>query len=195
MKETYLTQVIGNEVVSTTHYKRVYGTGFKVSYKGATYYLTNRHVCLAIKSIKGEPLPSITINGDMESILAMDSRHDICLVKCTNCSGGLKLASSYNIDEKVVLIGHPRGQNRTFREGRIVAKGSRIFPWLPMPFMRSFIKVSTIAYPGNSGSPIVNKWGNVVGILFAGDRAYHTEAYVVPLEAVTDFLERYLDSV
>lgn len=193
MRETYLTKVIGNEVVATSYFKRVYGTGFKVRYKDATYYLTNRHVCMAIKGLKGKPLSSITIDGNVESILAMDSRHDICLVKCTNCSGGLKLASSYNIDEKIVLIGHPRGQNRTFREGRIVTKGSRLFNWLPMPFMRSFLKISAIAYPGNSGSPVVNKWGNVVGILFAGDRAYHTEAYVVPLEEVVKFLSRYIN--
>ena len=44
-----------------------------------------------------------------------------------------------------------------------------------------------ISYGGNSGSPVVNFWGDVVGVLYAGSR-HVTDSYVVPLH----YLKRIL---
>lgn len=41
--------------------------------------------------------------------------------------------------------------------------------------------------PGNSGSPIVNIYGNVVGVAFAANES-GTHSYIVPLEDLKDFL-------
>ena len=48
--------------------------------------------------------------------------------------------------------------------------------------------INNIAYGGNSGSPVVNKWGNVIGVLFAGRRDQPTASSTVPLSAIHDFL-------
>lgn len=45
--------------------------------------------------------------------------------------------------------------------------------------------------PGNSGSPIVNFYGNVVAVLFAGNPGDAMETYAVPLETVEEFLANY----
>lgn len=47
-----------------------------------------------------------------------------------------------------------------------------------------------ISYGGNSGSPVVNFYGNVVGVLFAGSRQV-TDAYLVPRDVVKKFVEKY----
>ena len=48
--------------------------------------------------------------------------------------------------------------------------------------------VNLISYGGNSGSPILSKWGRVVGVLFAGYRGQPTASYMVPLSYVEGFL-------
>lgn len=47
-----------------------------------------------------------------------------------------------------------------------------------------------ISYGGNSGSPVVDFYGNVVGVLYAGGQQV-TDAYVVPLSVVKKFLEKF----
>jgi S1-C subfamily serine protease len=48
--------------------------------------------------------------------------------------------------------------------------------------------LNAISYKGNSGSPVVNFFGNLTGVLFAGGRDV-TDAYVVPLATIKEFLK------
>jgi V8-like Glu-specific endopeptidase len=45
-------------------------------------------------------------------------------------------------------------------------------------------------YPGNSGSPVMNSSGDVVGIIFAGDNRTNYGSYV-PVFKIREFLERF----
>ena len=49
--------------------------------------------------------------------------------------------------------------------------------------------LNAISYGGNSGSPVVNIFGNVIGVLFAGNRSQPTDAYLVPLDVIKSFLK------
>lgn len=52
------------------------------------------------------------------------------------------------------------------------------------------LETNAETYPGNSGSPVVNIYGNLIGVLFAGNGDDHW-GYIVPLEQVRDFLSVY----
>ena len=52
-------------------------------------------------------------------------------------------------------------------------------------------QISAIAYPGNSGSPVVNKFGNVIGLLFAGNSEAVNDAYLVKLQYLKEVLDLY----
>ena len=47
--------------------------------------------------------------------------------------------------------------------------------------------VTASIYPGNSGSPVFNKYGNVVGVAFASNE--FSRGYIIPLSFVVNFLE------
>lgn len=50
------------------------------------------------------------------------------------------------------------------------------------------LHINVISYGGNSGSPVVDDLGNVVGVLFAGSRQAVTATFAVPLEYVKSFI-------
>jgi S1-C subfamily serine protease len=99
------------------------------------------------------------------------------------------MADSYRSGELIRVIGYPRGLSKTVRKGRIFDKDSTYFPWLQRT--TEYVHISAIGYPGNSGSPVIDKYGRVVGVLFAGT-SFHTEALIVPLEYLKNFLAREL---
>lgn len=49
---------------------------------------------------------------------------------------------------------------------------------------------NAITFPGSSGSPVVNVFGNLVGVVFAGHRMTNY-GYIIPISEVNKFLEIY----
>ena len=169
-------------------------TGFYINYYGKYRILTNRHVCDA--QINRNKSHFIQFGDYVGRILYIDKHHDLCLVS-SNRKSGLKLADYQSMPlEKVVLVGYPRGIGKVIREGRIIEQELLIAPWLLPHALRVYTyRVSTPAYPGNSGSPVVNTKGKVTGVLFAGSPIYPLEPFIVPLRYVKAFLNEVIYNV
>lgn len=171
---------------------KTYGTGFNIKFQGKNFVITNAHVCKVSDMLKTKG--TAIVNGNKLKIIKVWDKHDLCALE-SDREEGLELAyqDSSPLD-KVTLIGHPRGLDLTVREGRIISEDFIIVMLkngLPTMFVSD--TVSTTAYGGNSGSPILNRWGRVVGVLFAGQDAYPHEPSIVPYEFLKEFLEELME--
>lgn len=147
-------------------------TGFLIQApSGKVYLMTAAHVCIGL-------IPP-------NEWVRISPQHDVCVAKARleSIVGGykvLKPASTLENFQRVYILGHPLGQGLTLTEGTVAGKIMFNDLW--------FNAVTAVAYPGNSGSPVLDKYGNVVGILVAGLQTT-TRNVTVPIEDVSGFLK------
>jgi len=135
------------------------GSGFLVSSDG--YLLTNRHVVGGSKFVKVKWSDGSESLGE---VIRSDARRDVALVK-TDPQRRTPLAlrtGAVQLGEPVFAIGTPlqdRLQN-TLTKG--IVSANRVFEG--QPFIQSDVTVN----PGNSGGPLLDEKGFVVGLTVSG---------------------------
>ncbi|MFA4953277.1 MAG: trypsin-like peptidase domain-containing protein [Candidatus Pacearchaeota archaeon] len=132
------------------------GTGFIVNNEG--YLVTNAHVLVGGKNVNAITYNQEIINAEL---IGYDGELDIALLKISGEYSALTLANSDNVQigEKVIAIGNPLGLQFSVSEG-IVSAVKR--PGLTD--MKVYIQTDAALNPGNSGGPLINKQGEVIGI-------------------------------
>ena len=162
-------------------------TGFHLKYRDKVYIVTNRHVC---DSHTNHFRHDNIVFGDyVGEIIYKDPKHDLCLVTSDRDSGLELSEKGVKEMDKIILVGYPRGIGKVVRRGRIIEEKFWSAPWLNGLYIRSY-QISAMAYGGNSGSPVVNEEGKVIGVLFAGSPMFPSEPFIVPFLELKDFLER-----
>ncbi|MAH03766.1 hypothetical protein CMI39_03200 [Candidatus Pacearchaeota archaeon] len=137
------------------------GTGFIITNEG--YIVTNAHVLAdeqgrlasGIKAITHE---QETINADF---IGYNGELDIALLKISGDYNELILGNSENIQigEKVIAIGNPLGLQFSVSQG-IVSAIHR--PGINK--IEAYIQTDAALNPGNSGGPLINTQGEIIGI-------------------------------
>jgi len=139
------------------------GSGFIISKKGDEYYVvTNNHV-----AGKAETISIKMDNGDSydASLVGADPRKDLAVVKFTS-NKDLPLAKLGNSDslyvgDWVLAIGSPFGYKSSVSAGIVSALGRQNGP---DGNINDFIQTDAAINQGNSGGPLVNMKGEVIGI-------------------------------
>lgn len=85
--------------------------------------------------------------------------------------------------QKVYLIGNSLGDGICITSG-IISDGKRAMPGLSYPY----IMTDAAANHGNSGGPLVDERGSVIGVLVAGVQNAEGMNYAIPIDIVKEFL-------
>jgi serine protease Do len=159
--------------------QRGVGSGFIVSDDG--YVLTNAHV------VEGADEVTVTLTDRREfkaKVLGSDKRSDVALLKlsATNLpylrTGD---SSKIRVGEWVIAIGSPFNLDNTVTAGIISAKSRDTGEYLPL------IQSDVAVNPGNSGGPLINMRGEVIGInsqIATLSGAYNGISFAVPIDEV-----------
>lgn len=138
-------------------------TGFLIDGKG--YLVTNAHVISKMKNIyvennKGEYFVAHAVYTDIASDLAIIKITDTSYKSISNLPYSLKKANS-DLGEQFFTLGFPRNEI-VYGEGYVSAKSGNDGDSLAY-------QLTVSANPGNSGGPVVNKNGEIIGIITAKD--------------------------
>jgi len=159
------------------------GSGFIISSDG--YILTNAHVVDAADEVDVK----LTDKREFKAkVIGSDKRTDIALLKIDTT--GLPFVKTgdpnkLKVGEWVVAIGSPFGFENSVTAGIVSAKGRSLPDENLVPFIQSDVAVN----PGNSGGPLFNLKGEVVGInsqIYSRTGGFMGLSFAIPIDVAND---------
>ena len=167
------------------------GSGFIVSDDG--YILTNAHVVNNASAITVRLRDRTELSAEL---IGLDELTDVALIKVeADDLPVVKIASSEDIavGEWVLAIGSPFGFDQTATQG-IVSAVSRNLPSANyVPFIQTDVAVN----PGNSGGPLFNTDGQVIGInsqIYSSTGGYQGLSFAIPIDLAMNVAEQLKES-
>lgn len=158
-----------------------WGSGFIISPDG--YIITNNHVIDKAKKIVVTLKDGRKFNA---KVIGADAEIDIALLKID--AKKLKYvplgdSDKVKVGEWVIAIGNPLMYDHTVTAGIISAKGRRLSSGL-----ESFLQTDAAINFGNSGGPLVNMAGEVIGVNTAISAQGQNIGFAVPINMVKEIL-------
>ena len=146
------------------------GTGFFVSRDG--YAVTNEHVIHGCKSV--------TVKGAVQEenvpVVAVGSGHDLALLKTSKTPPGLgKLRSPslpLNPGDPLLVMGYPEMASMT---NKYEIATSRLLASIGPQGEAEYVQFADAARHGNSGGPLLDRSGNVIGVIVGKSTLTQTE--------------------
>lgn len=141
------------------------GSGFIIHKEG--YVVTNHHVIdrarqINVELVDGRKLPADLISSDAEA--------DLAILKIRDKEGKgfpvLELGDSSDlmIGEPVIAVGNPMGFSHSVSTGIVSAIHRDLKDSREKVVMADLVQTDAAINPGNSGGPLLNAYGQVIGI-------------------------------
>ena len=184
------TNIFGQQTESASS-----GSGFIYTADG--YIVTNQHVVANASSI------NVTLyNGDTypATLVGSDSDYDVAVLKIdAKDLPAVTLGSStdVNVGDTVLAIGNPLGELTFSMSQGIVSCVNRAINVEGTPF--NMIQVDASINPGNSGGPLMNLYGEVVGIVSAKYSSYANTTveglgFAIPINDVQSIIKDIMEN-
>jgi Do/DeqQ family serine protease len=152
------------------------GSGFLISKDG--YIVTNDHVVRDAESIQ------VKLSNDKvydAKVIGGDQKTDIAVIKINAADLPVAVlgdSDKLEVGQWAIAIGNPFGLDRTMTVGVISATGRSN---MGIETYENFIQTDASINPGNSGGPLLNVYGEVVGINTAIVAAGQGIGFAIPV--------------
>lgn len=182
--------VVHIEVVQTRGEQRRKGLGSGLILTTDGQIITNHHV------IERASLITVILDDKTKHearVLRKDQQTDLALLKIDAGrplpAATLGDSDKVRVGEWVLAIGNPYGFDRTVSFGIVSGKG-RYIPDLDtdVPLLNDFIQTDALIDPGNSGGPLLNLRGEVIGINSVG--IGRGQGFTIPSKIVREVITR-----
>ena len=184
------TNIFGQQTESASS-----GSGFIYTADG--YIVTNQHVVANASSINvtlynGDTYPATLVGSDSDydvAVLKIDAK-DLPAVTLGN-------STDVNVGDTVLAIGNPLGELTFSMSSGIVSCVNRAINVEGTPF--NMIQVDASINPGNSGGPLMNLYGEVVGIVSAkyssyADTTVEGLGFAIPINDVQSIISDIMEN-
>jgi len=152
------------------------GSGFIISRDG--YIVTNNHVVRDAESIQ------VKLSNDKvydAKVVGGDQKTDIAVIKINAADLPVAVlgdSDKLDVGQWAIAIGNPFGLDRTMTVGVISATGRSN---MGIETYENFIQTDASINPGNSGGPLLNVYGEVIGINTAIVAAGQGIGFAIPV--------------
>jgi serine protease Do len=163
---------------------RALGSGFIVAPNGVI--LTNAHV------VHGASQVTVTLMDHREfkaKVLGQDPATDVAVIKIDAKdlpTVHMTASTTLQVGDYVLAIGAPYGLEETATAGIVSAKGRSLNDKDDQSVQ--FIQTDVAVNPGNSGGPLFDAYGNVVGInsqIYSNTGGFQGVSFAIPIEVAT----------
>jgi serine protease Do len=170
--------------------QRSLGSGLIVSPEG--YILTNNHVVEKAQKIEVRLSDKTKFRGE---VVGRDPKTDIAVIKIDPKGHQLAIAklgdsNKCRVGQWAIAIGNPFGLDRTVTVGVISATGRSD---IGIAAYENFIQTDASINRGNSGGPLVNIQGEVIGINTAIVATGQGIGFAVPINMARDVMEQLIE--
>ncbi len=166
------------------------GSGFIISSDGVI--LTNAHVVQGAKEVTVK----LTDRREYQAkVLGSDPQTDVAVIKIDAKNLPVVKIGNVNdlqVGEWVLAIGSPYGLENTATAGIVSAKGRSLPDDTSVPFIQTDVAVN----PGNSGGPLFNERGEVVGInsqIYSRTGGYQGLSFAIPIDVAYKIKDQILE--
>ena len=166
------------------------GSGFIVSSDGII--LTNAHVVQGAKEVTVK----LTDRREFRAkVLGADPQTDVAVIKIDAKNLPVVKVGDVNqlqVGEWVLAIGSPYGLENTATAGIVSAKGRSLPDDTSVPFIQTDVAVN----PGNSGGPLFNDRGEVVGInsqIYSRTGGFQGLSFSIPIDVAYKIKDQILE--
>ncbi|BDV41185.1 peptidase [Geotalea uraniireducens] len=157
--------------------ERSLGSGFIINPEG--YIVTNDHVVRDAESIKVKLSNETVYDG---RVVGGDPKSDIAIIKISSKEklpvAVLGDSDKLQVGQWAIAIGNPFGLDRTVTVGVVSATGRSN---MGIEAYEDFIQTDASINPGNSGGPLLNVYGEVIGINTAIVAAGQGIGFAIPI--------------
>ena len=172
--------------------RQVYGMGTGIIIDSRGYLITNYHVVEDVNDIRVTLADNRTAVAE---VIASDARYDLAVLKVSLDEPlqviPLGTSSDLMVGEDVIAIGNAYGYENSVTNG-IISALHRDVPVNDTQEYRDLIQTSAGINPGNSGGPLLNVFGEVIGVNVAVRVGAQSIAFAIPIDQAIEVAEKII---